>query len=211
MRGLYAIVDADFLDARNIPLLAFAERVVQARPAAVQLRAKHASAHQTLEWLDQLAQHCEQAGVPLFANDRPDLAVLGGCDGVHVGQEDLAISDVRRFAPALRIGVSTHDARQLDEALAGRPDYVAYGPVFPTSSKERPEPVVGTLGLARAAEACRAAGVPLVAIGGIGPGTASEVAGLASMGAVIRGLWPDDGLAGVARRAEELHRALGGR
>lgn len=210
MRGLYAIVDSDFLAAQRVPLLAFAEQVIAARPAAVQLRAKRASARDILAWLESLTGWCSRASVPLFANDRPDLAVLAGCDGVHVGQEDLSPSDVRRFAPRLRVGVSTHDEAELREAIVGRPDYVAYGPVFPTSSKERPEPVVGTAGLRRAAEACREAGVPLVAIGGIELARAPEIAELAAMAAVIRGLLPETGLGGVARRVEELHRALGG-
>lgn len=211
MRGLYAIIDADFLERRGVPLLAFAERVISAKPAIVQLRAKRADARDILASLRQLRPISAGARVPLFANDRADLAVLGRCDGVHVGQDDLPVPDVRRVAPALRVGVSTHDEQQLSAAIALRPDYVAFGPVFATSSKARPDPIVGLDGLSRAAELCRRAAVPLVAIGGIDVHRAPEIARFAEMGAVISGLLPDGaGLDDVTACAAELHHALGG-
>jgi thiamine-phosphate pyrophosphorylase len=209
MRGLYAVVDVDFLEHRGIPLEPFAARVISAVPAAVQLRAKRARPRDILTWLHSLRALTVARGVPLFANDRPDLAVLSRCDGVHVGQEDLHVRDVRRFAPSLRVGVSTHDLEQLRDALALRPDYVAFGPVFATRSKENPDPVVGLSGLARASELSRQAGIPLVAIGGIDIDRAREVGALADMGAVIAALVPEDGdLAGVTARAAELHEEL---
>ena len=211
MRGLYAIVDADFLERRSVPLVQFAERVISARPAAIQLRAKRAHASDILAWLRTLRRAAKAHGVPLFANDRPDLAVMSECDGVHVGQRDLDVQDVRRIAPRLRVGVSTHHEDELRAALAIRPDYVAFGPVFGTTSKECPEPAVGTEGLSRASELCKAAAVPLVAIGGIDRERAAEIAPLADMGAVISGLLPDGvDLNGVAAHAAALHRALGG-
>jgi thiamine-phosphate pyrophosphorylase len=211
MRGLYAIVDADFLERRGVPLLPFAERVLSARPSVIQLRAKRAAARDILTWLRALRPVSSALGVLLFANDRPDLAVLSGCDGVHVGQEDLHVEDVRRIAPGLRVGISTHDEAQLRAAIALRPDYVAFGPVFETTSKERPDPVVGVSGLSRAAALCREGSVPLIAIGGIDLARASQVAPLAAMGAVISGLLPPDvDLDGVAAHASLLHRALGG-
>jgi thiamine-phosphate pyrophosphorylase len=211
MRGLYAIIDADFLENVGIPLIPFAERVILAKPAVVQLRAKSQGTRDTLGWLRALRPLCAAAGVPLFANDRPDLAVLAGCDGVHVGQEDLGVEEIRRFAPSLRVGVSTHDEDQLRSALALGPDYVAYGPVFPTASKERPSPVVGIAALAAAGRLSRGAGIPLVAIGGIDAERASEIRTHASLGAVIRAMFPDDGMAGVEKRVTNLHRALGGK
>lgn len=204
MRGLYAIVDVDLLNAERVPLIPFAERVLSARPAALQLRAKRERPRETLELLRRLRGPCARADVPLFANDRPDLAVLAEADGVHVGQEDLTIGDVRRFAPGLRVGVSTHDEAELQAAISERPDYVAFGPVFPTASKERADPVVGLERLARAAAVCRAAGIPLVAIGGIDLARMSSVAEHADLLAVIRALLPEQGLAGVAERARAL-------
>lgn len=204
MRSLYAIIDADFLEAAALPLLPFAEQVIAGGPRIIQLRAKHASPRTTLGWLRALRPLCSLANVALFANDRPDLAVLAGCDGVHVGQGDLLAADVRRFAPSLKVGVSTHDELELGRAIAQRPDYVAFGPVFPTASKERPEPVVGLAALARASERCAEAGLPLVGIGGIDLERAPLVARHASLVAVIAALLPPDGLIGVARRVREL-------
>src|SRR6516164_1745367 len=164
MRGLYAIADVDTLDARGLDPVAFADAVLRASPAALQLRAKGVPAREALALLRELAPMCHRAGVPLVANDRPDLAILAGCDAVHVGQSDMPIDRVRRIAPGLGVGVSTHDLDQLDAALAARPLYVAYGPVFETTTKTNPDPVVG-VGALRAARAhAVAAGVPLVGI-----------------------------------------------
>jgi thiamine-phosphate pyrophosphorylase len=111
----------------------------------------------------------------------------------------------------LKLGISTHNLRQLELALDERPDYVAFGPVFTTHSKARPDPVVGTMGLASAAAAAAARGCRLVAIGGITLDNASDVAACGATGAVIGGLLPPDGdLDGVEERALSLHRALGG-
>jgi thiamine-phosphate pyrophosphorylase len=125
---------------------------------------------------------------------------------VHVGQSDLSVRDVRKFAPSLRVGVSTHTEAEVEAALVERPDYVAFGPVFPTASKDRPEPAVGLDGLALAFERCKAASVPLVAIGGIDVARAPLVAKHADLIAVISALLPDEGLEGVEARARELSR-----
>src|SRR5215469_647022 len=135
MRGLYAIVDVATLAARRVDPLAFADALLEAGPAALQLRAKELSSQETLALLRELAPMCHRARVPLVANDRPDLAILAGCDLVHVGQTVMPIDRVRRIAPGLGVGVSTHTLDQLDAALAARPSYVAFGPIFPTTTK----------------------------------------------------------------------------
>jgi thiamine-phosphate pyrophosphorylase len=210
VKGLYAIVDLDFMRQRGIDALRFAEALLAARPAALQLRAKSAGGRETLDLLRLLEARAAAANVPLFANDRPDLAVLAGCSGVHVGQTDLSLADVRRFAPGLALGVSTHNLGQLDQALSERPAYVALGPIFHTSSKRDPEPEVGLSVLEEAGRRARAAGVPLLAIGGITLETAPAVAASADLGAVISALLPREGLSGVTRLAAALHAALGG-
>jgi thiamine-phosphate pyrophosphorylase len=210
VRGLYAIVDLDFLGQHAVDPLAFADAVLEARPAALQLRAKSAGARDTLALLRALQARAHARGVPLFANDRPDLALLAGCRGVHLGQSDLALADARRLAPELALGVSTHGLEQLDRALVERPAYVALGPIFRTSSKRDPEPVVGLELLAEASRRCRMAGVPLLAIGGLSFDNAASVAPWAALGAVISGLLPASGLAGVSAMAAALHAALGG-
>jgi thiamine-phosphate pyrophosphorylase len=205
--GLYPIVDLDALAHTAFDPVSFTEAVLAARPPLLQLRAKHASARETLQLLSRLLPLCARAGTSLFANDRPDLAVLAGADGVHVGQDDLGVEAVARFAPSLKIGVSTHSMAQLESALASRPSYVAFGPVFPTRSKQNPEAVTGLSALEHAADLARAHGIPLVAIGGIDLARAAELSRLGVCAAVISALVGPT-LQAVEANAHELTRAL---
>ena len=209
MRGLYAIADVEALHRAQLNLMDFVAEVLRARPAALQLRAKASDARDTLALLERLVPLCRSASVPLFCNDRIDLALLAGCDGVHVGQHDPPPSAVRRLGPALALGVSTHTLAQLEQALAERPTYVAFGPVFGTQSKREPDPVVGLEALREAHRRCRQAGVPLVAIGGITLERASDIASAADAGAVISALLPTRA-EGSEARARALQRALCG-
>jgi thiamine-phosphate pyrophosphorylase len=210
MRGLYAIVDTGVLAEKNLDALAFARAMVSARPAALQIRAKELSARETLALLRALVPLCRQARVPLVANDRPDLAVLAGCDLVHIGQDDVPVALARRIAPGLGLGISTHTLEQLECALAARPAYVAYGPVFATASKTNAEPV-GVDGLRQAAVASAKAGIPLVAIGGIDAARAPEIASIAPCAAMITALVTGvTSAAAAAERAIALHLVLRG-
>lgn len=212
-RGLYAIVDVTQLAARALDPLAFAQAVLVARPAALQVRAKELSARELLGLLRAVGALCRVVGVPMIANDRVDLAVLAGCDYVHVGQDDLSIERVRRVAPGLGVGVSTHTEEQLARALDARADYVAYGPIFPTTSKTNPEACVGLEGLRLASARARQAGATLVAIGGVTLERAPELANLADASAAIHALLPSSSAPpyeDVTARARALHAALGG-
>ena len=135
-------------------------------------------------------------------NDRADLALVAGFDGVHVGQDDLLPESVRRIiGPDRWLGVSTHNPEQVAEAGLTSADYLAIGPVFSTSSKEKPDPVVGLEGVRRARSLTRK---PLVAIGGITRANAASVieAGADSV-AVISDLLLEPG-----KSAEEFFRIL---
>lgn len=226
MQGLYAIVDTDTLARRGIDIIPFVEAVLEARPAALQLRDKKGNSRRTLELLRALAPRCARANVPLFANDRPDLALLAGCAGVHLGQLDLPASAARALTLApgavdpprtrgLLIGLSTHNATELDAALAEAPDYVAIGPVFPTGSKERPDPVLGLEVFGALASHVRHVrpGLPVVGIGGISLETAGSIGALANCAAVIGALVPEQGegqalLDEVRERARALSDAI---
>ena len=166
--------------------------------------------HPTLENLQSqdshpVAQNATTVGQPsvrLIMNDRADLCLAAEFDGVHVGQEDLSPESARRIiGPSLWLGVSTHNPEQLREADSTSADYLAIGPVFPTSSKERPDPVVGLDGVRRARALT---GKPLVAIGGI---TRANVVSVIEAGAdsvaVISDLLRDPG-----KSAEEFFRIL---
>ncbi len=210
MKGLYAIVDTKLLARRGTDPIEYARALLVAQPAALQLRAKDLPARAILGLLRTLGPLCRQAGVPLVANDRADLAALAGCEAVHIGQDDLPYDLVNRIAPQLSVGISTHSASQLDRALLARPRYVAYGPVFETSTKSNPDPVVGIDGLARASKRARAEGTPIVAIGGITLARIPEIAPHADAFAVIADLYPEGAtLADVTQRAIQFQVALG--
>ena len=210
MRGLYPIVDLDTLATHRLGPLELAEAVLTARPHLLQLRAKHESPRDVLALLEKLKPLCAKAGTLLFANDRPDLAILAGADGVHVGQDDLPLEAVRRLPGSLRVGVSTHDAAQLEQALALQPDYVALGPIFATRSKQRADAPLGMQALLDGAARARQAQVPLVAIGGLGLGVAEALGQAGVMAAVISDLLVDgDARAAVAARASAWQAALG--
>jgi thiamine-phosphate pyrophosphorylase len=160
---LYAIVDTGLLGARSVGV-AVAE-LARGGAGLVQLRVKESTDADFLAWAREAVAAARSAGVPLVVNDRADIALLAGADGVHVGQEDLRPADVRRVLPAPAIvGLSTHNLAQLEASVGEPVDYVAIGPIFETRSKRNPDPVVG-LDLVR--EARRRTSRPLVAIGGI--------------------------------------------
>ncbi|GAC1352049.1 MAG: hypothetical protein NVSMB1_11060 [Polyangiales bacterium] len=151
--GLYAIIDVDAWRKCGVDLTApgAIEAVgaallstPSARPVAVQLRAKHEDARSILSLLSRLAVLTKRANVPLIVNDRVDLAILAEADGVHLGQDDLALHDARTLALSTAVGLSTHSLDQLERALVEQPDYVAFGPLFPTQSKERPDPLIAS-------------------------------------------------------------------
>lgn len=211
MRGLYPIVDLDTLAARNVAALDFAEALLTARPRLLQLRAKHQAARDTLALLTALQPLCARHGATLVSNDRPDLALLAGAGAVHVGQDDLPLAEVRRLPGSLKVGVSTHDLAQLARALEQRPDYVALGPVFATRSKQGADPALGLAILKQGAALASAAGVPLVAIGGLELEHAAELASMGAMAAVISDLLADGpSRTSVAARALAWQTALGG-
>jgi thiamine-phosphate pyrophosphorylase len=202
MKGLYAIVDTKLLARRRLDPIDFARAVLPSHPAALQLRAKDVPAREILRLLRALGPLCRQARVPLVANDRADLAALAGCDAVHIGQDDLPYELVHRIAPQLSVGISTHDLAQLDRALAFRPQYVAYGPIFETATKANPDPAVGVEGLRAASRLARAVGIPLVAIGGISLERLPEIIDVIEACAVIADLCPEGAtLRDVAARA----------
>jgi thiamine-phosphate pyrophosphorylase len=117
---------------------------------------------------EALAAAASSAGATFIVNDRADIARLAGASGVHLGQTDLSPADARLVLDeSAVVGLSTHNAGQTRLALTEPVDYVAIGPVFLTSSKERPDPVVGLDGVREARAMVAPSGRPLVAIGGI--------------------------------------------
>jgi thiamine-phosphate pyrophosphorylase len=168
--ALYPIADADAC----ADVVGLGEAILAGGARVLQLRAKGASTRDLVALARVLVIHTRRAGARLIVNDRTDVALLVGADGVHLGQDDLPPAAARALLGASAIiGVSTHSLAEVDVALrAGGIDYLAFGPIFTTRSKTDPEPA---LGLAALGEARRRCPLPLVAIGGIGLATAAAV------------------------------------
>jgi thiamine-phosphate pyrophosphorylase len=150
---LYAIVDVEVCERAG-------------RPAA-DLARDYLAGGLFLRLVDDVAAQARAVGATVIVNDRVDVAAAAGL-GVHLGQDDLSVADARAvLGPGAIVGLSTHTPAQLASALRQPVSYVAFGPVFVTGTKANPDPVVGLRGVAIAALAATAAGVPLVAIGGI--------------------------------------------
>jgi thiamine-phosphate pyrophosphorylase len=174
---LYAIIDAALL--KKTSELSFVEMMAESGVELLQYRNKRASSRELFEASQSISATLSRLAKPgsykprFIVNDRADIAVLANAQGVHVGQQDLNVEEARAIVgPDNLVGVSTHSLEQLDAADKTSADYIAFGPIFPTSSKENPDPVVG-LELLR--EARQHTGKPLVAIGGITLERAAEV------------------------------------
>lgn len=198
---LYPILDAAFFPD-PAGMFAAAEELFAAGCTVLQYRNKSGHARLMLDEARQLSARLGPA-VKLIMNDRADLCLAAQCDGLHVGQDDLSPESARRIiGPDRWLGVSTHNPEQLAEADKTSADYLAIGPIFATSSKANPDPVVGLEGVRRARELTRK---PLVAIGGITRANARSVieAGADAV-AVISDLLRDP-----RKSAEEFLRVLG--
>jgi thiamine-phosphate pyrophosphorylase len=161
---LYPIIDADLCRERGLDPAATAEACLAGGARVLQIRAKRAPGADLLSLAGRVLLAARRLGALLIVNDRADVARLCGAGGVHVGQEDLEVDDVRRIAgEAAIVGLSTHDERQIDAALEGRASYIAVGPVFGTATKDTGYSARG-LDLVRYAAG---RGKPVVAIGGI--------------------------------------------
>lgn len=177
---LYAILDADSLPAedRERRCLSLAESLANAGVTLIQYRDKTGSSRVLYETGTRLSTLLSSKGAKLILNDRPDIAVLCGAAGVHVGQEDLGVEQARSICgPSRWVGVSTHNQAQLRKAIATSADYVAVGPIFGTRSKQNPDLVVG---LEFIQQARQLTSKPIVAIGGI---TLENAAGVWQAGA----------------------------
>jgi thiamine-phosphate pyrophosphorylase len=197
---LYAIAESSCFRS-DAELCAFAEQLIEGGVSWLQFRDKSGDAQRMLRRAEELRRRVGDRAT-LIMNDRSDLCVAAGFQGVHVGWEDLPVELVRRMVgPDVRVGVSTHNPQQLSAADQSSADYVAIGPVFPTVSKGNPDPVVGLEGVRRARPLTRK---PLVAIGGITRDNCYSVVNAgADAVAVISDLLP-----GPRKSAEEFLRIL---
>jgi len=167
---LYVILDAALL---TIPETECARQLVDAGVRLLQYRNKTASSRELLESSKRLSVELMPRGITFVVNDRADVAVLASASGIHVGQEDLGVEEAREVVGQDRlVGVSTHNRAQFEQAVASSADYIAVGPIFSTSTKLNPDPVVGT---ALICQVRPLTDKPIVAIGGITLENATEV------------------------------------
>jgi len=178
------------------------KRLIAGGAALIQLRDKRASARVFYSDAQAAIEIARAADVKLIINDRVDIALALRADGVHLGQEDMPVDAARRvLGDQAVIGFSTHNLEQIREALRLPIDYLAFGPIFPTTSKRNPDPVAGLDQLRRAREMVLP--MPLVAIGGINRANALDVLNAgASAVAVISAVLANPGR--IARDFEQI-------
>ncbi|MFL5350290.1 MAG: thiamine phosphate synthase [Hyalangium sp.] len=180
-RGPYLLCDDTVLP--SLSLGEKARRLLAGGARILQLRMKRTPPREALAAAREVVAACRRAGALCLLNDRVDLALLAGADGVHVGDEDLPPEAARELlGPARLVGVTVRDtvgARAAQEAGA---DYVGVGPVFGTTTKQVPAPVLGLEGFAAVV---RASPLPVVGIGGVGLANIAKVAAAGAHGAAV--------------------------
>jgi len=178
--SLTLVADAAFAAGRD--LVALAEAAVRGGATVVQLRGKALSYREFLDLGLRAADRLAGTGVPLIVNDRVDVALACGADGAHLGQEDMPLAEARKvLGPDRIIGISTHSTAQAREAALAGADYIGFGPVFPTATKD-----AGPLQGVEVLKQVRASvGLPVIAIGGIGAENIGAVLAAGADGAAV--------------------------
>ncbi len=170
LKGLYIVIDAATLGYKDETKVV--ARAISGGANAIQLRDKKRSKRELLHLAREIAELCRNSNVLFIINDHLDIALAVECDGLHIGQEDLPVSLVRRELQVEKlIGVSTRTVEQALEAQAQGADYIAAGSVYPSPTK----PDAEVIGLARLREIRQAVSLPVVAIGGINHENITEV------------------------------------
>ncbi len=188
------------------PLVGYArccEAAVQAGVRMVQLRMKDEPRDEILRVGRELRRLTKGTATTFIVNDDPSIAAEVEADGVHVGQGDMPVHEVRRLFPSLRIvGLSTHNLAQAQKAVGEKPDYIGVGPVYATPTKKIPDP---TLGVEKAAEMIASVPFPAVAIGGLDATTLPNVlAAGARNAAVVRAVCGSSDPLAAIRKLQSL-------
>lgn len=197
---LYAVTDRAWVGRQTLPEQV--EAALKGGATCVQLREKELDGTALLEEAKVLAALCRRYGVPLIINDNVEVALASGADGVHVGQDDLTVEQVRRLAgDRLIVGVSAHTVEQALAAQAGGADYLGVGAVFATATKSDAH----VLPRETLAEICRAVDIPVVAIGGIGADNLLQLAGTGVDGvALVSAIFSAPDVEGQCRKLRAL-------
>ena len=167
---LYAILDPEQARGRSVENVL--RELLSGGAKIIQLRAKAISARVFLELARNVREITRAHGCRLIINDRVDVALACDADGVHLGQEDLPLHAARQLLPAKIIGISTHDLEQAKQAQDGGADYIGFGPMYGTATKQTG---YSARGVAMLREIRNVVRIPIVAIGGISEGNVSEI------------------------------------
>jgi thiamine-phosphate pyrophosphorylase len=178
---IYPITDKQL--ARRANHLSILRELVRGGARLVQIRDKSTPIHDLLQDLYRCVEFASSKGVTLIVNDRCDLALSSGAMGVHLGQDDLPPEAARKILGRRKIiGFSAHSLAHVRDAQHFPIQYVGFGPIFPTTTKEDAAPSVG---LRRLSLACQSSAFPIVAIGGIGLDQVQEVLGTGAKSAAV--------------------------
>ena len=179
---LYGIIDLGYVEPDDLAFMT--EKVIAGGIDVIQLRAKNCDPKDIEKWGEQLLPICRQAKVPFFINDFPDIAARIGADGVHVGQDDLSMDEVRSIVgDSMLVGRSTHSVEQAAKAAAEPgTDCIGFGPLFATPTKPDYQPI-GVREIQQVHEAHT--DLPIFCIGGIKQNNLSEVVAAGARRAVI--------------------------
>ena len=200
------MTDFGFYLVMTNPLTGYArcaEAAVKAGVRIIQLRMKHAARAAILKEAREIRRITRGTDTLFIVNDDPSVAAEAEADGVHVGQDDMPVAEVRRRFPSLKVvGLSTHSLAQARAAIPQGPDYVGVGPVYATPTKDIPDP---TLGLATMGEMIAAVPFPAVAIGGIDAARLPDVIAAGARNfAVVRAVCQSADPYAAIRRLQEL-------
>lgn len=199
---LYLVADPDHVDGN---LIATVGAALRGGATAIQLRAKRMSDREQLAMAAHLATMCRERGVPLLINDRIDIALAAGADGVHLGVDDLPVTAARAIAgPGFLIGFSPDSDDQIAGAASAGADYLGIGPVFATRTKDDAGAALGLDGFRRR---CEISPVPVVGIGGIAVHNAASVidagaTGVAVVSAIMRSEGPEQAARDLSLQVE---------
>lgn len=194
--SVYLVTDRDCLCGRE--LLSCVEAALRGGVTLVQLREKGACGREFFAEAEKLLALCRRYGVPLIINDRSDIALAVGADGVHLGQDDLPLPRARRLLGENSIiGISVHSVEEARAAETGGADYIGVGAVFLTGTKKDAK----ALGLARLRAIRAACRLPIVGIGGINAGNYADVREAGAQGAaIVSGILSADDIEGEVRK-----------
>jgi thiamine-phosphate pyrophosphorylase len=199
--GLYVITDEG--QSRGLTHAQIAGLALKGGADVIQLRDKTMGGRGLMRQAREIRNFTKEAGKLFIVNDRLDIALACGADGVHLGQEDMALEDARAIVPeSFIIGLTVHDVREAIEAESGGAAYIGLSPIFQTGSKADAGAACG-VGMISAVK--NAISIPVVAIGGIGPSNAREVLEAGADGlAVISAVVGQQDIAGAARRLRAI-------